>query len=80
MDSCEQLDELKRVLDYQSQNRHISCKFDRSLSKSPLKELSNFFRIPIMEITVHKSFLITQMQRAHYHNLVNMLEAALNKI
>jgi hypothetical protein len=80
INSCEHLDEFKRILDYQSQNRQISCKFDKASSESQLKELSNFFKIPILEIAVHKSFLIPQMQRAHYHNLVTMLEAALNQV
>jgi hypothetical protein len=60
--------------------RHIGYKETETSDNDDLARLASTLQIPIIELTIHKSFLIPQMQRAHYHNLTTMLEAVIDEV
>ena len=65
-------------LQKQAELRQINYKLENATPENDLQRLAFALSVPVVEIQVHKSFLIPQLQRAQYHNLVNMLEATLN--
>lgn len=69
-----------RALQKQAELRNINYKIEGGLPEHDLQRLAQIISIPILEIHVHKSYLIPQMQRAQYHNLVNVFEAALDEL
>lgn len=68
------------LLERQARFRNIGYKLENTHENDDLNRLSALFKIPIVEIGVHKSFLIPQMQRAHYHNLVTLLEEVIDEV
>ncbi len=74
------LHRFQNALQEQSSARHINCRQEKGGEDYPLKKLAASLQKPIVELSIHKSFLIPQMQRAQYHNLVTMLEATLDEV
>ncbi|MDX1918510.1 MAG: hypothetical protein SFT81_05155 [Candidatus Caenarcaniphilales bacterium] len=60
----------------QARNLRLGCEFAEE--ENSLLRLSRFLGMPLIEIFIHKSSLIPQMQRAPYHNVLSLLEEAID--
>lgn len=62
-----------------SHARQIKVKEAINSDNIELLNLSSMLQVPILELTIHKSLLMPQMQRAQYHNFLSMLEEAIGE-
>lgn len=72
--------QFKKILEHKTSIRQIESCFKFMDEESALAKLEKFFGIPIVEINIHKSFLIPEMQRANYNNLISALEEIMDEL
>ncbi len=74
------INQFKQILQYKTSNRQIESSFELLAEESALAKLERIFEIPIIEIHIHKSFLIPEMQRANYNNFISAFEEIIDEL
>jgi hypothetical protein len=62
-----------------AQARNMSYSQNISSQENELSRLASFLDADIIELSVHKSYLIPHLQRAQYHSLITMLEEVIDE-
>ncbi|MDX1921328.1 MAG: hypothetical protein SFU25_11425 [Candidatus Caenarcaniphilales bacterium] len=68
-----------QLLSKKAEARHIKTSLESTQIDNELNNLALALNLPVLEMKIHKSLLLPQLQRAQYHNFLAMLEEAVNE-